>query len=112
MALGSYRIPLRKNELLGTCSAPLNLTIQSGDSLALPLSTAKFWPFQPVSFSHCDLASVFCHVLSKLKNIVSVESFSCWRQICAHLFMVSSSRNLQARRYSGRDIPSLMDDTA
>ena len=58
MALGSYRTPLRKNELHGTCSAPLNLTIQTGDSLALPLSTAKFWSFQPVSFSHSDLDSV------------------------------------------------------
>ena len=30
MALGSYRTPLRKNELRGTCSAPLNLTIFTG----------------------------------------------------------------------------------
>ena len=79
----------------------LNLAIHSEGILALALSTSEFWPFQPGSFPRSDLAPVFRHVSSKQKEIVSVDSCPQWGQICAYLFMVSSSENLQARRYGG-----------
>lgn len=80
---------------------PLDLAIHSGGILALALSTSEFRPFQPESSPRSGLASVFCRVSSKQKEIVSVDSCPQWGQICAYLFMVSSSENLQARRYGG-----------
>lgn len=64
--------------------------------------------FQPVSFPSSGMASAFCHVLSKQSLWSLAHSRDRSVPTCSRSTPGGTCR---ARKYRGRDIPSLMDGT-